>query len=161
MEYKTKLGNISAEEKDILIFKKGLPGFQKLSKFVLLSMQNNEPIRWLVSLEDSEVSLPVIDPWLVRKDYYVNLKDDVLEFLGIEDREKILIMAVLRITNDNPDDITVNLLAPLIINLSNNNSMQLLLEESDYQIRHNVKEELERSRNLNFEEGKMDKNADS
>jgi len=161
MEYNSIIGKINANKEDIISFYSGLPGFENLKDFVLLSFPENEPIKWLVSLEDEGVVLPVIDPWVVRKDYFLDIDDEYIKLLEINNKEKLLIMSILRIPNDNPKDITVNLVAPLIINLENNRGMQILLDSQDYRIRHSVKEELKRSENLVIKKGEKDKNADT
>ena len=68
MTIQTNVGEITVEEKDIVVFKQGLPGFERLRKFAVIALEDTRPIQWLVSLEDKEVSLPVIDPWMVRYD---------------------------------------------------------------------------------------------
>jgi len=46
---------------------------------------------------------------------------------------------------------TVNLAAPIIINLENNLALQYIPETSEYNLRHLVKEELERNKKLTQE----------
>ena len=148
MTIQTNVGEITVEEKDIVVFKQGLPGFERLRKFAVIALEDTRPIQWLVSLEDKEVSLPVIDPWMVRYDYHLDIPKNIVEYLNITKEDKVFIITVIRIPDSKPDTITVNLAAPIIINLDNNKALQYIPEKSEYQLRHLVKEELERSKKL-------------
>jgi len=148
MTLQTNVGEITVEEKDIVIFKRGLPGFELLRKFAVIALEDTKPIQWLVSLEDKEVSLPVIDPWLVRTDYHLNIPKNLVDYLGITNEDKIFILTVVRIPDPKPEAMTINLAAPIIINLDNNQAIQYIPEKSEYSIRHFLKEELERSKKL-------------
>ncbi len=147
MVYKTKFGEIEINDKDILEFDTGLPGFEDLRKFAVVS-QGTEPTMWLVSLEDENIALPVIDPWIVRVDYDVKIPKEVVESLKLEKEEDVQVWSVLVIPKDNPDGMTINLLAPIVVNKKTGKAMQVILDTDEYDIRHNVKEEMERSRKI-------------
>lgn len=148
MTIQTNVGEIQIEEKDIVIFKQGIPGFEFLKNFAIIALEDTKPIQWLVSLEDKEVSLPVIDPWLVRYDYHLDIPKNIVDYLKISNQEKVFILVVVRIPNSKPEAMTVNLAAPVIINLDNNQGLQYIPEQSEYKLRHSLKEELERSKKL-------------
>ncbi|SRR6056297_3476529 len=148
MKIKTNVGELDVLDEDILVFNRGLPGFEELRRFALIALNETHPIQWLVSLENETISLPVMDPWLVRKDYDLNIPKDLLEFLGIEDKEKILVLGIVRIPGTNPQDLTINLAAPVIINLENNQGIQYIPQKSRYNLRHSIKEEMKRSKKL-------------
>lgn len=67
MLYKTKLGEIPVEKEDIVNFESGLPGFEQWRRYALISLPETEPIQWLISLDNSAITFPVLDPWLVKK----------------------------------------------------------------------------------------------
>ena len=151
MTIQTNVGEIQIEEKDIVLFKQGLPGFETLNKFAVIALEDTKPIQWLVSLEDKEVSLPVIDPWMVRFDYHLDIPKSVLDYLTITNKEKVFILSIVRIPGNQPEAMTVNLAAPIIINLENNLALQYIPETSEYNLRHLVKEELERNKKMTQE----------
>ncbi len=147
MKVRTRLGEIDIREEDIIIFDEGIPGFEKLKKFVITS-NGSDPIMWLASIEDENVALPIINPWLVRVDYAVEIPKDVMEDLEIEKEEDVNVWAVLVIPKDDPRKMTINLMAPIIINTKKGKGKQVILEGSGYDIRHSVVEEMERSRRI-------------
>jgi len=147
VKVKTKFGEIEVPEGKILTFDEGIPGFENLRKFAIVS-NGSDPIMWLVSLEDEDIALPIINPWLIRVDYSLEIPEDVKDELGIETPEDVQVWSVLVIPPDNPEEMTINLLAPIVVSLKTNKAKQIILEDGEYGIRHKVKEELERSRRL-------------
>ncbi len=147
MKVKTKLGEMEIEEDKLITFEEGIPGLEDLKKFVIIS-NGSDPIMWLVSVEDENVALPVINPWLVRVDYTVDVPKDVTEDLEIDNKDDVQVWAILVIPHDNPENMTINLMAPILVNTKTKKAKQIIMEDSGYGIRHLVKEELERSKKI-------------
>jgi len=150
MIFKTKLGEMDLSEKEIITFEEGIPGFDHLRKFAIVSVARTEPIKWLVSLEDKDVALPIIDPWIVRLDYHVDIPEKDVQDLGIEKNEDVSVWCVVVIPKDKPDDATINLLAPIVVNMKNGKAKQIIMETDEYTIKHRIKDELERSKKISF-----------
>ncbi len=136
MKHKTKLGILEIEEEEIIEFKNGLPGFEDLRKFSLISRADTEPIKWLISLEDEKIALPVIDPWLIVENYSLNLDDETVEKLGNPQAGRILILAVIDL---HPENVSVNLAAPIIINLDKATGIQMIMDDTRYSVKHPLK----------------------
>ena len=136
MEVKTKLGTFDIDEKEVILFKNGLPGFESLRKFCLISRMDTEPIKWLVSLEDEQVALPVVDPWIVMSDYSIQLDEESLKKLEYPKKDRTLVMVVIDLHSEN---VSVNMLAPIIINLDKGVGEQVIVEDERYSVRHPLK----------------------
>ncbi|HCZ05919.1 MAG: flagellar assembly factor FliW [Thermotogota bacterium] len=147
-QVKTRLGELEIDEKDIIDFPEGLPGFEYLHRYVLIQDERTDPIKWLVSVEDENVSLPVIDPWLVRVDYTVEVSPADKRLLKLENVKDALVMCVVVIPKNEPENATINLLAPVIINIRENIGKQIILDDPNYTIRHRIVDEMERSRKI-------------
>lgn len=146
-DFDTKLGSVKIDKEKIIEFEYGIPGFENLRKFALLQPESSFPIMWLVSLEDKQVAFPVILPQLIRSDYEIILPKDISEYLQLEKPEDAVAVCILTIPQ-NKEDITINLAAPIIISLNNNKGIQLLIENTEYKIRHYLKDEIERNNQL-------------
>ncbi len=146
--FRTKLGDLELEEQDIILFEEGLLGFESLKKFAVVNLESTAPIQWLTSLESDQVAFPVVSPWLVRVDYSLNLSKEDVEQLQIESEKDVEVLVILTIPQDNPRATTANLLAPVVINKRLKKARQVIQEDTDYQIKHSVIEEVERSRKL-------------
>ena len=145
MKLKTKhFGVLDIDEKGIIDFPEGIPGFENTKKFVLLGSEDTEsPFRWLQGVDNENLALVVIDPKTFKADYIIDVEDDEVAILEIEDPSKVIVLTIVVI----PDDIskmTVNLKAPVLINTQKNRGKQIVLENSDYQIRHYVLEEMKK-----------------
>ncbi len=136
MTFETKIGTYDISEENIITFKNGLPGFEQLRKFSVISRQDTEPIKWLVSLEDKDVALPVVDPWIAFKDYSITLNDAVLDEISRPKRENVIVFCVIDL---HSPEVTVNLLAPVVINLEKGAGIQIILEGTNYTTRHPVR----------------------
>ncbi|MCX7746386.1 MAG: flagellar assembly protein FliW [Clostridia bacterium] len=143
MELNTKhFGLIEIEEKGIIQFTDGLPGFENLKQFVLLgSPDKDSPFQWLQSLDNTDIAFVVIDPRVFKPDYDIDVDDSEVEILRIKDVKNVLVYSIVVI----PDDIskmTANLKAPILINIENNMAKQIVLDKSTYQVRHYILDEL-------------------
>ncbi len=136
MEVKTKLGTFDIDEKEVILFKNGLPGFESLRKFCLISRMDTEPIKWLVSLEDEQIALPVVDPWIVMSNYSIQLDEESLKKLEYPKKDRTLVMVVIDLHSEN---VSVNMLAPIIINLDKGVGEQVIVEDERYSVRHPLK----------------------
>ncbi len=130
---KTKLGLFDVDEEEIIRFPNGLPGFEGLKKFSLVARADTEPIKWLISLEDENIALPVVDPWIVLKDYSFELDEESFEELGRPKKDKTLILVVV---NLHSKEVSVNMAAPIVVNLENGVGAQIILDDGKYSVKH-------------------------
>jgi len=149
--FRTRLGEMDLSGKEIITFEEGIPGFDHLRKFAIISVPRTEPIKWLISLEDENVALPIIDPWIVRPDYHVDIPEKDVRDLEIEKKEDVSVWCVVVVPKDKPEDATINLLAPIVVNMKNGKAKQIIMETDEYTIRHRIKDELERSKRISSE----------
>ena len=58
-----------------------------------------------------------------------------LSMLKVSDDEELVVSVIMTIP-DNPQDMSANLLAPLIFNMANRHGMQYVLTNSDYPVKY-------------------------
>ncbi len=121
-----RFGQIQIDDESILTFDNGIYGFEDLKKFAIINCTETEPIFWLQSVEDGDVSLPIIDPFIIKEDYVIDVDDKELMSIGTEKEEDIIVYNVVVLPEDITK-ITINLVAPIIINISNNKAKQVIL----------------------------------
>lgn len=136
MELRTKYHGIRFyEEKDIITFKKGIPGFEDLKKFIIFTAEENKLFYILQSIEDMSVGIVLVSPFNVAKEYEFKLDDGKLKELNIKGEEDVLVLNTVTL-NSKLEDITVNLKAPIVINIKEKVGEQLILDKVDYSIKH-------------------------
>ncbi|MBM7559606.1 flagellar assembly protein FliW [Marinitoga litoralis] len=147
-KYNTKFGELEIAENDIIYFENGIPGFENLKKFYVYFSKETFPIQWLISLDNLDITFPIIDPLLVRVDYSFDLPKDLVEYLEVNEPEDVKIFTIMTIPHGDPENITVNLKAPVLISKINNKGIQLILDDDEYHLKHNVKKEIQRSEKI-------------
>ena len=129
-----RFGEIDIEENRIFNFVMPIIGFDMLHKFIILDPNKDTLFKWLQSIEDPALAFPIISVSALNLDYTIDLPDNIVETLDIKNVESVLVMNITSIPQDNPKGTTINLLAPLIFNLDNQNAAQVVLSGSGYDI---------------------------
>lgn len=137
-------GRIDIDERQLVAFPRGLYGFEHLREFALLD-STRPPFFWLQSLEEREVAFVLINPYVVRPDYVLEIPDEDLEQIGRPDPEKILVFAIVTIPSTG-DEITCNLQGPLVINRTDRLGHQSISLHQSYHTKHLILEEMRSAR---------------
>lgn len=127
-------GDIEYEENEIITFNKGIPGFNELKKFIIVSLDGYEPFKLLHSLEDKDVGLIVTSPYEFFKDYEIKLNQDTIKNLEIRDEKEVKLLTTVTLNSDIKK-ITTNLRGPIVINIYNNLGEQIVIDDSKYELK--------------------------
>ncbi len=131
------LGDIQIEEKDIISFDNGIPGFMDLHKFVLLPVEGNPSLYYMQSIDEAAICFITISPFMIVEDYEADISEETIEKLDITKVEDVSLLAILTIP-DNIKEITANLQAPLVINNTNNKAFQEILNNDNYCVKYKL-----------------------
>ncbi|MBG9692371.1 flagellar assembly protein FliW [Lysinibacillus sphaericus] len=130
MKIATKfLGEVEINEQDILTFEHGLLGLEEEREFILLPIDADLPLAILQSVERPEIGFVVAYPFAFKKDYSFDISEEDLEQLHLEKEENVLTYSIVTM-KDTFQDSTINLLAPLIINMEKKYGKQIVLQDS-------------------------------
>lgn len=136
MKLNTKYHGVQEyNDEDVITFKKGLPGFENLKKFIIFKAEENEIFSVLHSIEDENIGLVVISPFKVMKNYELNLNDELLKRLNIKKPEDVLVVNTVTLSS-KIENITTNLRAPIIINIKEKLGEQIILNDEGYLVKH-------------------------
>jgi len=130
----SRFGTLTYSEEDVLSFPRGIPGFSSLLRWVVSGEEEN-PVKWIQSVDDPMVALPITAPHLVLPEYNAAIFQEQLEDLDAPSSEELMIVVVLTIPPEKPWDMTANLRAPIVINTANRKAKQVLLDSEEYPIR--------------------------
>jgi flagellar assembly factor FliW len=129
----SRFGACTYTESEVVRFPWGLPGFAGLRRFLVISVDGEEGYIWLQSLDDHSVAIPLCDPWSLFDDYEAPLPLYAKQSLEIETADSFCIMCVL-VARPGAET-TINLLAPIVINLQTRVGRQVTLENQRYSVR--------------------------
>lgn len=127
-------GTREYNKEDIIIFKKGLPGFENLKEFILFPVEDNELFSILHSIQNQEIGIVVISPFQFFQNYEFRLSDEKLKELNLSSPEDVLVLNTVTL-NSSVEKITTNLKAPIIININNKLGEQIILDDDKYAIK--------------------------
>jgi flagellar assembly factor FliW len=137
-------GPIDIDERQLLTFPRGLYGFEHLREFALLD-SSRPPFFWLQSLEEPEVAFVLINPYVVRPDYVLEIPDEDLEKIGSPEPESILVFSIVTIPSTGAE-ITCNLQGPLLVNGKERLGHQSISLHEAYHTKHPILEEMRSAR---------------
>jgi flagellar assembly factor FliW len=141
MKVNTKAyGIIEVDERQKVSFPAGLFGFETLRDYLILDAEK-QPFYWLQSTDDAGVAFVLVNPFLFRPDYELDIGDGELTSIGIASPEKALVFAIVTIPPDG-GPMTANLQGPLIINRDLRLGKQAILTDPRWKTRHDIVEEL-------------------
>lgn len=136
-----RFGEITVGDGEIILIPQGVFGFPDYKKFCIVDPGDETLILWLQSLENPEIAFPILEPKVFKPDYAARLSAAELRELKLENINQSAVFGILTI----PEDIThmtANLKAPLVINLKQQVAKQVVLQENEYNIKHEMFKEL-------------------
>jgi flagellar assembly factor FliW len=134
----TRFGELSYELQDVIFFPRGIPGFETQREWALAGDEGSA-IKWLQSLTDGSLALPVTTPDVVMPSYNARIPDDELELIeASKDVRDLALLTVLSIPEAEPWNMTVNLRAPIVVDTVTRKALQVIVLNEDYPVRHPV-----------------------
>ncbi|AEG59502.1 flagellar assembly protein FliW [Desulforamulus ruminis] len=127
-----------------ILFERGLPGFEELKYFTLSKPLEEAPFYSLNSTDKEDISFLVIDPFQFSQTYEFNLPDSVKETLSINGPADIVVFTIINCQEGLMKG-TVNLKAPIIINVKERKGTQLVLDNHPYNVKEPLKNLLPQS----------------
>jgi len=116
MEIQNKqFGKIEFNDDSILKFKEGILGFENLNEFILISEQDSF-FFWLTSVNQPEIIFPLFPMELLLEE---SAKEGNYEPYGIVKLDK------------EPENITINLKAPVYIDQTEKQGFQKIIDKED------------------------------
>jgi flagellar assembly factor FliW len=126
----SRFGTLELDPAAVIEFPTGLIGLGG-TRFAIVSPDDASAFRWLQSLEDAGLALPITRPWEFFADYAVDLSDDDAARVGVEGDEVevwVTVRAGAELTN-----FSANLRAPIVI--ANGRGHQVINQAPDAPVR--------------------------
>ena len=137
MKVQTKwFGEIEVSDDKIITFDKGIIGFEDWKKYTLVydaEKEENISIIWLQAIDE-----PTYDP-VVEDELLKSLGDDIQD-------DNIRVYCALTVPQDITK-MTINLKAPIIVDFDTMKGIQLIADNSEYQVRYPIYDILKKEEN--------------
>jgi len=140
-----RFGSIEVSDAEILRFPRGLLAFESVHEYVLLPHGEGSPFSFLQAVSEPELAFVVTSPLWLRPGYRVDVYREDLQELELQEDDPVSVLAIVTVPRDG-GELTVNLLAPLVINQRSRIGKQIVQNESAYRTRHILRDELAQAR---------------
>ncbi|MDR3091182.1 MAG: flagellar assembly protein FliW [Clostridiales bacterium] len=138
-------GEIEISEEQIITFEGGLPGFPEDLRFIIIEDGEPEsPFCWLQSVDDTDTCFILMDVFSSNfPDYAPELLPEEVLSLGEFNKEtaKDFLIYNIVVLPEDSSKMSVNLLAPVLINQAARRGAQLIAQNADekgYTVRHYI-----------------------
>lgn len=129
-----KLGEVEFEEADIITLSAPMLGFPDLNDFVLISNEKSYPFLWFQSVQDENICFILVEPEIFFPDYKPEVNKRDLKILTAAENKDLKMFGIV-VVPDQPKNATVNLRAPLAVNMEKKLAKQVILEDDKWQIK--------------------------
>lgn len=133
----TRFGALTIDPETILHFPLGLLGFETVQRFVQIDSEEIAPMRWLQAVDEPGLSFLVVEPGPFFPDYSVPLSDADEQMLQVTPESDLVVACLVAIPED-PKQMTINLMGPLVVNASKRLGKQVVLHDSGYSARQRL-----------------------
>ncbi len=127
------------DEEDLIVFPDGLFGFEDKKRFLPVTVEEDERFLYLLSVEDENLSFLVANPFLLNKTYSPDILEEDYMRLEAEDSESLSLYTIC-VLKERPEDSTVNLKCPIVVNVKSRKAIQVILQSDEYKFRHLLKD---------------------
>lgn len=122
----SRFGTLQVSSADILLFEQGLIGLPDSRQWIVLADAQNSALGWMQSVDEPQIAVGVVSPRRFVADYQLRLEKQDLEPLGLASlRDAQVVVIVSR----HPEGLSLNLQAPLVINVEDRRGRQVVARD--------------------------------
>lgn len=130
-----RFGQVEVEESSIVRMPRGLLGFEEAKQFCLIQHRPGAAFRWLQCMTQPDLAFVVIDATDFFEDYDFELSSVEADYLGIKTSEDTIVLTLVSLGADG-NEVTANLLGPIVVNTETLVGIQVVLDNTKYGTKH-------------------------
>ena len=119
----TRFGRLEIDADDVLLFPSGIMGLEDCRHWAVLADAQNDALGWLQSLSRPDVAMAVVSPRRFVPEYQLRVSRSEMSPLELAELRHA---QVLLIVGKNDDGITLNLKAPVVVNIERRLGRQVI-----------------------------------
>lgn len=130
----TRFGEIDVPKECIIKFDNGMLGFTTTKKFALFPYDKDSAFSILQAVSNPDLTFLLVDPYRFFTAYEFELEDKLaaqMEF-SADNPPNVFVVATLR---DKLEDMTVNLVAPVVVSWKKQSGVQIVVDNKAYSIK--------------------------
>lgn len=130
-------GTLEITENECIHFPDGLLGFPECHGWALL-LGTKEGTAWLQSTDHPALVFLLVDPFVFFEDYAVDLAPSDLRMLAAASAAQVAVFAIVTLPTHQQEVCTANLRGPLLLNLEGRLGAQIVLDNTDVSVTHEL-----------------------
>jgi flagellar assembly factor FliW len=134
-----RFGELEIPEDKIITMAKPVLGFEHLKQYCIIEGEEFEPFLWFQSVEDPAVAFIVVNPLIFHAGYRIEVNPKEIEELHVRDVRNVETYVIVTIPAD-PEQMSVNLQGPILVNTETCLAKQMVLVNTDYKVRYFVRD---------------------
>jgi flagellar assembly factor FliW len=127
---------------NIFTFPEGILGFKEIQEYCILLNDKVKPFMFMQALDGSDICFVCVESFLICPDYSLTIPDKTIQLLDLTKPEEALILSLVTVRK-NIEDITANLMSPIIVNMHTSKAQQVIIENSNYPVRYKIWDHIE------------------
>jgi flagellar assembly factor FliW len=130
----TRFGQISIQTEKIIQMPHGIPGFPDQRQFIIFEHRHDSPFLWYQSVDEPALAFVITDPFLFKPEYDVDIPK-ILKDLSWDPEpqpDQVQLYVIVNIPKGNPEEMTANLMGPILLNQTTREAVQVVLTDGNY-----------------------------
>jgi len=119
------IGDKKISDQEIIHFPNGIIGFENYTKFIISENPNFKPFSWLISLDQEDFALPLVNPFLLIREYQMQFPTELTRELK-ENGNHFEVFCIVSLQGEH-GGATLNLKGPILIDHMNKRGKQIVL----------------------------------
>jgi flagellar assembly factor FliW len=133
-----RFGEMEIDESKTIIFEEGPLGFENKQKWIII---DNGLLNWMQSLDDPELAFVVANPFSFYQEYEFDIEKNDLDSIKAPSDKSVSVLGIVSVP-PKVENMTINLVAPIVINSEKRLAKQIVLNSSKYTVRHFLYQDL-------------------
>lgn len=130
-----RFGEIEIDERDIFTFPDGIPGFEQDKRYTVLELEGLDGFACLQCVDRGELGFIIVNPFVFYSGYEFNLSEADAGRLEAADPGDLSVWSIVTV-RDRLETATVNLVAPIVLNVRKRLGKQVILVDPNLGTRH-------------------------
>jgi len=143
MKIETKqFGTVEVAEKEIITFNEGLFGFEDKQRYFVIRENEKSYFSFLQSADEPGLCFVIANAKEIIKNYVLSITENDYELMGIREKDELTDFVIITIPV-NVEEISANLLGPIIINCRTMIGKQVISQNPEYTTKFRILEALQ------------------
>ncbi|MCA9236570.1 MAG: flagellar assembly protein FliW [Planctomycetales bacterium] len=123
----TRFGSLRAAPGDLITFESGLIGLRECRRWLLLADAKNPLLGWLQCVDAPEVAVGVVAPRRFVPEFQLRVSRSEIQPLRLDNLRDAQVAVIV---SRQPDGLSLNLRAPLVINIETRRGRQVISKDA-------------------------------